>query len=283
MPRQILNVSIAEGNLEVELRGSGPAVLCLHGISANRQVWKSVADELAPRFRLILVDLLSRGRSEARPDLSYRFAEEIRRLRELLAELDLSPGLVIGHSQGAALALALASVDDGVRGLVLVNPVTPWTRRPRALRLLRSGLMRQAVAGIIRPLRRPLAHVILRRVYGSGTMVTGQRVTAYSEPYADPRRARALFRLLADWEPGDLADWLPAAPVAASVLTGGLDPRIEPEQARRLARLLGGRFTLVPAGGHALPEETPGQVADAIERVHGELKRREGIEEDDQE
>jgi magnesium chelatase accessory protein len=278
MQSRILDVAIPDGNLRVEFRGSGPALLCLHGISANRHIWSPVADALEDRFRLLLVDLLSRGGSQPRPDLSYRLADEVRRLRALLAELEVSPELVMGHSQGAALALALASVDVRVRGLVLLNPVTPWTRRPHVLRLLRPGLMRQAVAGIIRPLRRPLAHVILRRVYGPGTTVTAERVAAYSEPYADPRRATALFCLLADWEPGELEHWLPTRTVDTCVLTGAMDPRIEPENARRLADLLGGQFTLVPDGGHALPEEMPQRVVEQIERVHGELERKESAD-----
>jgi magnesium chelatase accessory protein len=268
MDEPFVDVPISDGRLRVGLSGRGPSVLCLHGLSASHRVWRPVARVLSNRFSFFLPDLLSRGESTAAPDASYALAEELRRVRELVKGLAISPEIVAGHSTGAALAVALASQEPRVRGILLVNPVTPWTRRPLSLGLLRSALMRHVAAGIMRPFRRPLTRWVLARVYGPGHDVPTDRARTYSEPYADRVRARALMRILADWQPRELAAHLPDSPPVAVVLAGDHDPRIDPLSAARLAERLGASSDRVETGGHVLPEEEPERVARALVSVH---------------
>ena len=44
--------------------GKGPAVVCIHGLTANHTCWASVADVLSPAHRLIAYDLRGRGESD---------------------------------------------------------------------------------------------------------------------------------------------------------------------------------------------------------------------------
>ncbi len=48
-----------------ETMGSGPTVMLLHPTPVDHRFWLSVADVLAPRYRLILPDLRGHGQSEA--------------------------------------------------------------------------------------------------------------------------------------------------------------------------------------------------------------------------
>lgn len=275
MPRSASYVHTDDGRLYVETGGNGLPVLFLHGVSASHRTWHPVAERLEGRFRVLLPDLLSRGASDPRPDLRYSLGDELRRMRELLGRLGVRPTLVAGHSQGAAIAIALAAAEPGVRGILLANPVSPWTRRPLSLGLLRSGLMRRTAGGIIRPFRRPVAWATLRRVYGPDTRVTRERVSAYAAPFGDPRRARALLRVLADWRPVELEPWLGRCRGAVGVLAGERDPRVAPESARRLAAELHARYRLVPRVGHALPEEVPSVAARAVVDLFESLDVRE--------
>lgn len=260
-------MEITDGRIRVRLLGRGPPLLCLHGLSAHGGTWLPAAGILADRRKVWIPDLLSRGGSTARPDVPYRLEDEVRRVRELARELGATPPVVVGHSQGAAIALGLAREDPAIRGLVLCNPVTPWTRRPMMLDLLRSDLMRRIGAGIFRPLRRPLARLVLARAFGPAARVPSETVRAYCEPYADGARVRALMRLLADWQPAELEDALPERSLAARVIVGDRDPRIELEPAERLAERLGAPLTLIEGGGHVLPEQVPERVARAIAEV----------------
>lgn len=259
---------------EVRLRtvGRGPPVLCLHGLSAHGGVWDAVAPRLADRFTLYLPDLPGRGGSEPRPDLSHGLEEEAGRVRDLLSAIGIAPVVTVGHSQGAALALALATEDGTGAGLVLVCPVTPWTRRPDVLGLLRSATIRRCAGPLLARLRRPMVRWILRtRVYGEPGRADAEAVERYAAPYADTRKVRALLRSLADWRPKELEDRLPARPPPARVLAGGRDRRIPPRDARRLAEALHAGLEVIADAGHLLPEEAPAAVARAVDGVYAEV------------
>lgn len=263
-------IALPEGEVRLRVRGRGPAVLCLHGLSSHGEVWDAVARRLEDRYTVYLPDLLGRGASAARDDVPYGLAAETARLRALLASAGVAPAVTVGHSQGAALALA---ASEGRGGLVLVCPVTPWTRRPAALELLRWAPVRRAAAPLLARLRRPLTRWILEaRVYGDPSRADRDAAARYSAPYADPRRARALLRALADWRPGELEARLPVEAAASWVLAGARDRRIRPGQAERLARRLGARFEIVPGAGHLVPEEAPDRVARAVDEVYRQVE-----------
>lgn len=269
-------IPLADGDVRLRTVGRGPPVLCLHGLSAHGGVWDAVAPRLADRFTLYLPDLPGRGGSEARPDLSRGLEEETARTRDLLSAIGIAPVVTVGHSQGAALALALAGEDGAGAGLVLVCPVTPWTRRPAVLELLRSATIRRCAAPLLARLRRPLVRWILRsRVYGEPGRADAEAVERYAAPYADSRRVRALLRSLADWRPSELEGRLPGRPAAAWVLAGGRDRRIPPRDARKLAEALHARLEVVADAGHLLPEEAPAAVARAVDGVYAGVRGSE--------
>lgn len=268
------DVRTPEGRVRIERRGGGRPVLLLHGLSANRGCWDAVARRLEDAFDLCLPDLPGRGESEPRPDLGYGLEEELDRLRRVLASLPFAPEIAVGHSHGAALALALAAADPRIAGLVLVNPVHPETRRPAVLQLLRAESVRRALAPMLFPLRRPLARCILRRVYGEGGPPGPDAVERYAAPYADPARIRLLLRVLADWDPVALESLLPTRPLVGWVLAGGRDRRIGLRGPARLAGRLGFEFAALPGAGHAVPEEAPEAVVRAVRTVARAIEAR---------
>lgn len=266
-------VALPDGEIRLREVGGGPPVLCLHGLSAHGGVWDAVVPRLSDRFTLHLPDLLGRGGSEAPAAASYGLDEEVGRLRSLVEAIGGPPAVTVGHSQGGALALALAAEGRAGSGLVLVCPVTPWTRRPRLLELLRWAPLRRAAAPPLARLRRPLTRWILRvRVYGDPSRADRAAVERYARPWAEPERARTLLRLLADWRPDRLEARLPERPRPTRVLAGGRDRRITPGEARRLAERLEAGFRVVPGAGHLLPEEAPEAVARAVAAVHAEVE-----------
>lgn len=269
--RRERHVETPDGRLRLVTRGRGTPLVCLHGLSAHAGVFRRVAPLLEDGFALRLPDLLGRGRSEARPELPHTLERELSRAGRIVEDLPDGGYLLLGHSQGAALAVALSAAGEGLPrpgGLVLVAPVTPWTRRPLALGLLRPRAVRRLVARPAARLRRPVTRYVLeRRAFGDPHRVDDATVRRYAEPWADPGRAEALLRALADWRPDRLSAHLPADPPPAVVLAGGRDRRIPPDQARRWAARLGAGFRLVPGAGHVVPEERPRAVARAVRRI----------------
>ncbi|MFI5377481.1 MAG: alpha/beta fold hydrolase, partial [Candidatus Rokuibacteriota bacterium] len=82
----------------------GPAVVCIHGLTANHTCWASVADVLSPAHRLIAYDLRGRGESD-KPDKGYSLAIHADDLEGLLDHFGLKKAVLIGHSLGAHIAV----------------------------------------------------------------------------------------------------------------------------------------------------------------------------------
>jgi pimeloyl-ACP methyl ester carboxylesterase len=103
--------------------GGGIPLLFLHGWNGARALWFPVMEILAKRHRAIAPDLRGFGSSNGAPG-PYRVETFADDLSALVAELDLDPLVVVGHSMGAAIAQRFA-IDrpDAVEGLVLIAPV----------------------------------------------------------------------------------------------------------------------------------------------------------------
>ena len=104
-----------------EWEGKEPAVLCVHGLTANCRCWDGMADALSTRHRVLGVDLRGRGLSDA-PKSGYSLEQHCRDLQRIMQSLNLKPVILMGHSLGAAIALAFgATYPDSVRAIVLVD------------------------------------------------------------------------------------------------------------------------------------------------------------------
>ena len=110
-------------DLHYEDRGSGPAVLCVHGATGSGAYeWSKVADALMDRYRFIIPDLRGHGASDYRAgDISIEAVDTD--LLALIAHEHLEPPHVLAFSFGAEAALDLELVYPGTSAsLILVSP-----------------------------------------------------------------------------------------------------------------------------------------------------------------
>ncbi|MDE2449608.1 MAG: alpha/beta fold hydrolase, partial [Gammaproteobacteria bacterium] len=69
--------------LYTEVRGSGPALVLLHGWGLNVRVWDGLAAALCDRFRIVAIDLPGHGRSAWLPERSS-LAEQAAQVHETI-------------------------------------------------------------------------------------------------------------------------------------------------------------------------------------------------------
>ena len=104
-----------------EWPGKGPAIVCIHGLTANHTCWQSLADILTPEYRLIAYDLRGRGESD-KPPKGYSLEIHARDVNALLDRFDLKRAVIVGHSLGAKIALHFAVYyPKRVSKLILVD------------------------------------------------------------------------------------------------------------------------------------------------------------------
>ncbi|HET7690667.1 MAG TPA: alpha/beta hydrolase [Nocardioidaceae bacterium] len=102
-----------------EVSGSGPVLITVHGGTADRSRWNTVAPLLARHFTVWAVD--RRGRGLSGDATTYSLEAEAEDIRTLVREA--GPGSVLlAHSYGATCAMAAASELHDLAALVLYEP-----------------------------------------------------------------------------------------------------------------------------------------------------------------
>lgn len=96
-------------NYNVEITGSGQALLLLHGFTGSLHTWDRIVPELSQHFTTITVDLLGHGKTDAPSDPErYAIERATEDIIELLDRLDIEKTHLLGYSMGGRLALMLA-------------------------------------------------------------------------------------------------------------------------------------------------------------------------------
>jgi pimeloyl-ACP methyl ester carboxylesterase len=137
----VQRVKVGDVTLAVhEWPGRGPAVVAVHGLTANHTCWASLADALAPGVRLVAYDLRGRGESD-KPPTGYSLAAHGQDLAGLLDRFGLPRAVLVGHSLGAGIALRFAVTHPRrVAKLVLIDG--GLDTRPEVLESLAPALGR---------------------------------------------------------------------------------------------------------------------------------------------
>lgn len=92
--------------------GSGPDVVLVHGLAANRAFWYPLATALSSQYRVTLYDLRGHGYSE-RPAQGYSAADHGQDLLHLMDEIGIEEAAVVGHSYGGAAAMEAVLLQPG--------------------------------------------------------------------------------------------------------------------------------------------------------------------------
>jgi pimeloyl-ACP methyl ester carboxylesterase len=116
-------------HVEGRAPGSAPDVVLIHGASGNtRDFTHSLTARLAPHYRVIAFDRPGLGWSEDGGERAISPEAQAALLRAAAAQLGVRDPIVVGHSYGAAVALAWAlEAPEATRGVVTIAGATmPW-------------------------------------------------------------------------------------------------------------------------------------------------------------
>jgi pimeloyl-ACP methyl ester carboxylesterase len=120
-------VDVGGRRLWVELEGAGTTTVVFEtGNGSDSGVWAEIAPRVrAAGARTFLYDRAGMGRSELVPQ-PYSIDREVDALRSALTSCGIDgPIVLVAHSYGGFISLLLASLDERVAGLVLVDANVP--------------------------------------------------------------------------------------------------------------------------------------------------------------
>ena len=105
--------------------GSKPPVVLTHGFSDDGLCWTPVAKLLEPDYDVIMIDARGHGRSDG-PEQGYGQSDHAADVAGVITGLGLRRPAVLGHSMGAATALALAGLYPDLPGAILLEDPPAW-------------------------------------------------------------------------------------------------------------------------------------------------------------
>lgn len=252
----------------VQIAGTGPALLLVHGTAAATHSWGTLLPLLAERYRVIAPDLPGHGFTSAPEPKRLSLPGMAAALGALLHTLEQSPVVVVGHSAGAAI-LARMSLDGLIAPRLLVSlngallPLRGMPGKifsPVAKLLARSSLVPRIVG---HDAKRPGA--VERLVDSTGSRLDKDGVARYRLLVSSPGHVAAALNMMANWDLNPLERDLPRLPCDLLLVVGDNDQTVPPRDAERVKRLVPkARIAHLPGLGHLAHEEQAATVARVI-------------------
>ena len=117
-------------------RGMGPPLVVLHGLFGAKRNWASIAKALAPRHRVLTVDLRNHGASpwNAVHDYPALAGDVARFIRTHVG----GPAAVLGHSMGGKAAMVLALEEPDLVERLIVVDIAPAPSRTTLIDALQA-------------------------------------------------------------------------------------------------------------------------------------------------
>lgn len=112
--------------------GTGPALVVIPGIITPAILWTDVGERLGRKFDTYVLDVRGRGLSESGDHLDYSLDVCAADVCALVTALKLDNAIILGHSNGARIAIRAARRKNARFGrIILVDPpVSGPGRRP---------------------------------------------------------------------------------------------------------------------------------------------------------
>jgi pimeloyl-ACP methyl ester carboxylesterase len=254
-------------------RGTGAALVLLHGNGSMVEDFQSsgLLDQAARKYRVLAFDRPGFGHSSRPRDRSWTPAAQADLIAAALAEIGISSAMVLGHSWGNLVAVALALRHPRlVRSLILVSGYYFPTARtdvvvsaPAAAPVL-GDVLSYTLSPLLSRLMWP---GILRKLFGPSP-VPGKFAQFPEEMVVRPWQLRAAASEVALLVPAARAfqNRYQELKMPVVIVTGADDRVVESSQSQKLHRQIAhSTLRWIPRGGHMVHQTATAEVLSAID------------------
>jgi magnesium chelatase accessory protein len=244
----------------VQLLGTGPPLLLLHGTGGATHSWRDVLPLAAQHFRVIAPDLPGHGFTSRADDLSLPGVAGA--VRSLLDVLDIQPAVIAGHSAGAAIAIRMAldmpsppAALVSVGGALQPFPGMAGALFPAMARLLFLNPLVPALFSMRTLIPGETGRFLAR---ATGSKIDAEGVALYERLFRAPAHVAGALGMMANWDLAPLEREMPRLTMPILLLHGEKDAAVPPSVSRTVARrVAAARLELLPGLGHLAHEEQP--------------------------
>ena len=247
-------------HFNVEAEGEGAPLLLLHGFTGSAAGWAPQIEAFAGRARIVAVDLLGHGRSDAPADpRRYRIERAGEDIVGVLDRLGLRRTTVLGYSMGGRLGMWLATAAPDRVGALILDSASPGLRDPAQRRArevddarLATTIERDGIAAFVAHWER----LSMFATQAGLPEAVRRSVRAQRLQHTAIGLANSLRGMGQGVQP-PLHDRLPQLRIPTLLIAGAFDPAYC-AHAREMSTLIpGARLAIVPDAGHAVHLEQP--------------------------
>ncbi len=252
----------------VQVAGSGPTVLLLHGAGGASQSWRGVFPALSKDHRVVAPDFPGQGFTRMGSRWRSGLDATAEDLLAMLRQERWVPDVIVGHSAGAAVALRMAELTEGtLQGIIGINPALepfkgitgflfPFMARMLAMNPLTPVLFTRFSGGPSR---------VAELLATTGSRIDDEGLRLYGRLIRDSRHVDGTLAMMSQWKLDGLIARMPSNTVPCLFLVGDRDGTVSPKTAvEAAARLPRARVESLGPLGHLAHEEAPEIIARRI-------------------
>lgn len=249
-------------------KGSGPAILLLHGLGGSNYDWRYVYEPLvAAGYRVIALEMLGVGYSDKPEGADYSIHEQARRTSLFLKALGIEKAHVVGSSFGGGIGLGLAVRSaEQVDRLVVLNGAGLPQRIPFHVAVLRVPVFPELMMALTP--KSWLIRMGMDEIYFDLEKLSDEEVDEYAHELGFSGAARCLIATARSIRPEDaleLAREYRAIRTPTLIVWGDEDEVIPVRNGKWLHdEIPGSRLLIFPRCGHCPHMEYPQETLRAI-------------------
>lgn len=270
---QFLKTSSFDWHVQISGPENAPIILLLHGTGAASHSWRHLLPLLSGRFRIVAPDLPCHGFTRARGPADLSLTGMVRALSELVAKLDRCPAVIVGHSAGAAIAVALAAdqASSVPRHVIGINGAFLPIRGNALFSPLAKALFANPFSASMFSLMARATPLGGNLLTATGSSIDEDGKAIYRMLLASPAHVRGALGMMAAWDLTRFDQMLRRLPFPMTVIAARDDPMVPIENSRHAAQQASGsRLILTERGGHLLHECRADEIAQRLGEVLGD-------------
>ncbi|MBS0289637.1 MAG: alpha/beta hydrolase [Proteobacteria bacterium] len=254
-------IRIHNNEIYYELHGKGHPLVLIGGYSCDHTFWKSILEELANHFQVLVFDNRGIGQSTQINQLPFHLEDLAADTIALIQSLGLEQPYLLGQSMGGAIAQTVADQFNDIKKLIILNSSTQVNAR--TLMVLETFIMMlKEKISIDSVIEASIPWFFSAQYLFDSSNILKYKAELMQNPF--PPTIQILEQQLSALKMFNSNSWINRVKNPTLVISSDEDIICTPAECKVLAQRMPNAQLVNITGGHSSPIENPLGVINAI-------------------